>query len=103
LHLLLTEGESILLINNHRHPILAMLPLRTIQPHGRRIVNCNRISRRHRRRRSYRHEARVDTRCVTVHSDRLAWVIEGGLRDSVVGGRELELHHVTDGGDDVVG
>lgn len=37
-----------------------------------------------------------------MQGDRLAWVVEVGLRDSVVLGHELELHHVAFGGDDVV-
>jgi hypothetical protein len=81
-----------------------MLSLRTIQPDRRGVVDLNRICRRRLRRSSHRHESRIDTHCAwAIQSDGLAWLIEGGLRDGVVGGRELELYHISYCRDDAVG
>lgn len=97
-------GEDILLVNDHGHSVLAMLGLRAVDPYWRRVVDHDGICWRCRGRSRHRHEARVETRCAgLVQSDRLAWLGEGGLRDGVVVGRELELHHVADVRLDVVG
>jgi hypothetical protein len=45
----------------------------------------------------------VEAGDVAVHGDRLAGLVEGGLRDGVVAGGELELHHLADIDADVVG
>lgn len=98
------RGRDILDVNNHRHSILAMLSLRTIQPHWRRVVDHNGICRCRHLRSCHGHESRIDTHCPwAVQSEGLAWLIEGGLRDGVVGGRELELYHVSYCCDDAVG
>jgi hypothetical protein len=96
--------RSLHFINHHHHPILTVLALRAIDPDRRRVVNHNRISGRCRRGARYWHETAVETlRAWGVHGDRLAGLREGGLRDGVVVGRELELHKVADVGFDVVG
>lgn len=87
-------GEKCLrLINNHNHPILTMLSLRTIQPQWRRIIHLDRERRKHALldARSSRHEARVEPRSVAVRGGRLARRVKGRLRDCVVAGVELEL------------
>lgn len=37
--------ESLLLVDNHCHTALAMLALRTINPHGVRVVDQDRVGR----------------------------------------------------------
>lgn len=49
------------------------------------------------------HEARVEASDVAVHGNGLAWLIEGRLGDRVVSTSELELHHITYGGLDIIG
>lgn len=95
--------ESLLLVDDHGHAGLAMLGLRAVDPHGRGGINEDSISRDLRIGRRNRHETGEDACDARVQGDRLAWVVEIGLRDTVVLGHELELHHVAFGGDDVVG
>jgi hypothetical protein len=58
---ILAELDS-LLINNHRHPLLAMHCLTTIHPNRRRIINHNRIRRRAgATTRRYGHKSRKET------------------------------------------
>lgn len=81
-----------------------MASLRAIDPDRRRAVNHNAVCRRRRGRGTDGHEARVEALGAgRVERDGLAGLRKGGLRDGVVVGRELELHHVADVGFDVVG
>lgn len=80
-----------------------MLSLTTIEPHGCSGVYHHGVSRGGSGGSSDGHEAGVDAGEVGVHGDGLAGSVEGGLRDGVVVGGELELDHVADGGFDVVG
>jgi hypothetical protein len=79
-----------------------MLCLRAIDPHGRRVVDENSISGDAQISHQDGHEAREDACQVGVHADRLARVVEVGLRDGVVLGHELKLHHIAFGGGDLV-
>lgn len=81
-----------------------MHSLRAINPNRVRGVDHDRVRRRCRRAARHGHETAVETSCAgCVHGDGLARLREGGLCHGVVVGRELELHHVADGGFDVVG
>jgi len=81
-----------------------MRALGAVQPHWRSVVHHNRICGCHLIGGLDGHVARVDARYV-LHDvgDGHAWGVEGGLRDGVVHGRELELHHVSNLCLDVVG
>ena len=79
-----------------------MLCLTAIDPHRHRVVNHNSISWCRRAACRDRHETRVETRCVAVHRERLAWLIERRLSDGVVVWRKLELYHISDVGFDVI-
>lgn len=80
-----------------------MLALRAVDPHGGRAVDHDGVGGRGGRGGGDGHEARVEASRVGVQRDGLARLVEGRLRDGVVGGCELELHHVALGGDEVVG
>jgi hypothetical protein len=80
-----------------------MLRLTTIQPNWLRIINLDRIRRRVGIRSLDGHEPRKYARHVAGLGDGHAGLGEGGLRDGVVVGCELELHHVACGGFYVVG
>jgi hypothetical protein len=80
-----------------------MLALRTVDPHGRCCVNHDGVGGCVCRACCHRHEPRVEAGGVGVERNRLAWLIECGLGDGVVGGCELELNHISLCSDDVVG
>jgi hypothetical protein len=81
-----------------------MRALRTVDEHRLCVVNRD-IERHDRTRtRSHRNKAAVNASRAGIRSlNRLAWLRERGLRDSVVDLRELELHDVARVGLDIGG
>ena len=90
----LGDARNVLLVNNHGHSVLAMLSLRTIQPHGLCVVDHDSVCRCHGCGRRHRHISRAETSDVAVLCDGRTWVIECRLGDGMICGCELELNHV---------
>lgn len=80
-----------------------MLALRAVQPEGRLARDHDGVGRHGGVGRGHGHEARPEASPNVGAGQGLAGRIEGRLRDGVVLGRELELHHVADGGFEVLG
>jgi hypothetical protein len=98
------KDKGSLLVDDHGHSGLAMLGFRTVDPHWFCVVDEDGVGWDGHVCGGDGHEAGEDAGYVgAVHADRLAGVVEVGLRDGVVLGHELELYHVTLGSGDVVG
>jgi hypothetical protein len=96
--------ENIHFVDHHRHSVLAMLGLGAVDPYGRCIVDHDSVCWCCCRGSGHGHKAGVETYCAWgVQGEGLARLGKGGLSDGMVGGRELELHHVADFGLNVVG
>jgi hypothetical protein len=77
--------------------------LRAVDPDGCGIVDGDGVRGGISGTRCYGHEAGVKASDIAVHAYGLAWLVKGGLRNSVVASSELELHHVAHSGLDIVG
>jgi hypothetical protein len=93
----------LLLVDDHGHAGLAMLCLGAVDPHGRCGIDEDGVGRHAHVSRCNGNEARENACGIRVQAYRLAWIVKIGLRDGVVLGHELELHHVAFSSGDIVG
>lgn len=95
---------SILLVNDQVHALLAMRALGAVHPDGSGVVDLDGIRGGLSGALGNELEAREEAlHGGVVVGDGLARLVEGRLRDGVVSGGELELHHVSYGGGHFVG